>query len=54
MREVYTCDFCKREFSSGKRRKGIKLCVDCAELARAIRKWAKKTALVKKSQESTR
>ena len=37
----YKCDFCHREFISHKRRASPRLCKNCAEIARVVRKWAK-------------
>jgi methionyl-tRNA synthetase len=38
----YRCEVCGRQFSSGRERKGEKLCVDCIELRRALKGFLKR------------
>jgi len=48
---VYKCEFCNREFTSHKERKGTKLCRNCIELRRLVRSWVKDGVWVKEGQE---
>ena len=50
----YTCEFCTREFRSGRKRRGTKLCRNCIELRRLIRKWKEDGVWVKEAQEPKR
>ena len=50
----YTCEFCTREFRSGRERRGTKLYRNCIELRRLIRKWKEDGVWVKEAQEPKR
>jgi len=50
----YPCEFCGRKFRSGRERRGIKLCHNCAGLKRLIRGWVKEGLWVKEAQEPNR
>ena len=47
----YNCEFCTREFISHRQRKGTKLCKNCIELRRLIRRWAKEGVWVEEAKE---
>ena len=48
---TYECGFCAREFVSHKKRYGIKLCQNCIQLRRLIRRWVKQGIWVKEAKE---
>ena len=51
---ICTCEFCTREFQSGKKRIKPILCRHCIELRRVIRSWVKKGVWVKDAEEPNR
>lgn len=48
---LYKCDFCTREFRAGREKKGTKLCRNCIELRRLIRRWVRDGVWAKEAKE---